>query len=88
MGMGAILFNGSEPSEQIGNTLSTKRPMWNIVKIALAVSKKMTFVLFVCVEVLRPSQPNGAINLLYILRKGLLNIFPIQMHGDANLILP
>ena len=44
MGMTAILFNG-EPFEQIVNILSTGGPMWNLV--------------FVCVEVLRPSQPNG-----------------------------
>ena len=34
MGMAAILFNGVEPFEQIGNTLSTEGPMWNMVKIA------------------------------------------------------
>ena len=34
MGMVVILFNGMEPSEQIGNTLLTNSPMWNLVKIA------------------------------------------------------
>ena len=29
--------------EQIGNTVSTKGPMWNLVKIAQAVSEKKTF---------------------------------------------
>ena len=41
--MVAILFNGTEPSEQTGNTLSTKGPTWNLVKIAQAVSEKKTF---------------------------------------------
>ena len=40
MGMAAILFNGLEPFKQIVNILSTKRPMWNLVKIAQAVSEK------------------------------------------------
>ena len=43
MGMAAILFNSAEPFEQIGNTLSTIGPMWNLVKIAEAVSEKKTF---------------------------------------------
>ena len=34
MDMVAILFNGSEAFEQIGNTLSTEGSMWNLVKIA------------------------------------------------------
>ena len=34
MYMAAILFNGAEPFEQIGNTLSTDGPVWNLVKIA------------------------------------------------------
>ena len=40
MGMAAILFNGVEPFKQIINTLSTEGPMWNLVKIAHAVSEK------------------------------------------------
>ena len=40
MDMAAILFNGTEPFEQIGNTLSTEGPMYNLVKIAQAVSEK------------------------------------------------
>ena len=40
MGMGAILFNGAEPFEQIVNTLSTEDPTWNLVKIAQAISEK------------------------------------------------
>ena len=40
MGMVTILFNGEEPFEQIGNTLSTEAPMWNLMKIAQAVSGK------------------------------------------------
>ena len=36
MGMGAILFNGTEPFEKIVNTLSTGGPMWNLVKTAQA----------------------------------------------------
>ena len=41
MDMAAILFNGAEPFEQIGNTLLTEGPMK--VKIAQAVSYKKTF---------------------------------------------
>ena len=40
MGMAAILFNGAEPFEQIGSTLSTEETMWNLVKSAQAVSEK------------------------------------------------
>ena len=39
MSMAAILFNGVEPFKQIVNTLSTEGPMWNLVKIAPAVSE-------------------------------------------------
>ena len=46
MGMAAILFNGTEPFEQIGNTLSTEGPMWNLVKIAQAVSEMKTFKIY------------------------------------------
>ena len=34
MGMAAILFNDVKPFEQIGNTLLTEGPMWNLVKTA------------------------------------------------------
>ena len=40
MGMAAILFKGTEPFKQIIYTLSTEGPMWNMVKIARAVSEK------------------------------------------------
>ena len=40
MGMAAIFFHSSEPFEQIGNILLTEGPMWNLVKIAQAVSEK------------------------------------------------
>ena len=43
MGMVAILFNGAEPIEQFFNIFLTENPMWNLVKIAQAVSKKKTF---------------------------------------------
>ena len=43
MGMAAILFSGTEPFEQIFNSLSTEGPMLNLVKIAQAVSEKKTF---------------------------------------------
>ena len=43
MDMVAILFNGAEPFEQIGNILSTLGPRWNLVKTAPAVSEKNTF---------------------------------------------
>ena len=39
----AILFDGAEPFEQIGNTLLTEGPMWNLVKIAQMVSEKKIF---------------------------------------------
>ena len=42
MGM-AILFKGAETFEQIGNTLSTECPMWNLVRIAQAVSEEKLF---------------------------------------------
>ena len=40
MGVAAILFNGTEPFDLIINTLSTKGPMWNLVKIVQEVSEK------------------------------------------------
>ena len=40
MGIAAILFNGAAPFKQIVNTLSTEGTMWNLVKIARAVSEK------------------------------------------------
>ena len=42
MDMEAILFYGAEPFEQIVNTPSTEGPMWNLVKIGLAISEKKT----------------------------------------------
>ena len=51
--MAAILFNGAEPFEEIGNTLSAKGPLWNLVKIAQAISEKKTFknytILYMCI---------------------------------------
>ena len=43
MSMAAILFNVAEPFEQIGKTLSTEGPVWNLVKNAQAVLEKKTF---------------------------------------------
>ena len=43
MGMAAILLSCAEPLERIGNILLTEGPMWNLVKIAEAVSEKKTF---------------------------------------------
>ena len=43
MGMAAILFDGAEPFERIGNTLWTEGPMWSLVKIAQTLSEKRTF---------------------------------------------
>ena len=40
MGMAAVLFNGAEPFEKIVSYLSTEGIMWNLVKIAHAVSQK------------------------------------------------
>ena len=40
MGMTAILFNGTEPFEQIVSTLLTDWPMWSLVKFAQAISEK------------------------------------------------
>ena len=31
MGMAAILFDGAKPFEQIGSTILTEGPMWNLV---------------------------------------------------------
>ena len=39
-GMAAILSNGAELFEQIGNALSTEGPMWNLVKSAQTISEK------------------------------------------------
>ena len=33
MGMAAILFNGTEPFDQIVNILSTEGHIWNLIKI-------------------------------------------------------
>ena len=43
MGMATILFNRAEPFKQIVNTLFTEGPMWNMEKIAQAVSEKKIF---------------------------------------------
>ena len=40
MSIAAILYDGAKQFEQIGNTLFTEGPMWNLVKIAQAVSEK------------------------------------------------
>ena len=40
MDMAAILFNGTEPFEQIVNMPLTEGPMWDLVKIGEAVSEK------------------------------------------------
>ena len=40
---GGLLVKWWELFEQIGNTLSTEGPMWNLVKIAQGVSEKKTF---------------------------------------------
>ena len=42
MGMSAILFNDAEPLKQNDKIPSTKYTMWNLVKIGLAVSEKMS----------------------------------------------
>ena len=39
-GHAAVLFSGAELFEEIGNTLSTEDPMWNLVKIRQAISEK------------------------------------------------
>ena len=38
--MAAVLFSGAEPFKQNVNTLSKEGPLWNLVKIAQAVSEK------------------------------------------------
>ena len=48
MDMAAILFNGAGPFEQIGNTLSIKGPMWDLVRTAQAVSEKTTLQIWPC----------------------------------------
>ena len=70
MGMVAILFNGGEPFEQIGNTLSTEGPMSNLVKIAQAVSEKKTF-------------KNNTILYMYI-AQGQGQITPREQNFDYN----
>ena len=40
MGMATILLSGAKPFEQIVNTISTEGPLWNLVKIAQAISEK------------------------------------------------
>ena len=52
MGMAAILFPGVELFEQIGNALSTKGNMCNMVKIAQEVSEKTLknyTILYMCI---------------------------------------
>ena len=51
MGMATILFDGSKPFEQIGNTLLIEGPMWNLVKIAQAVSETKTLHNFIDVYI-------------------------------------
>ena len=41
MGMEVILFDGAESFEQTGNTLLTKGPMWNLVKIAILINEQI-----------------------------------------------
>ena len=43
MSMAVILFNGTEPFEQIVNILSTEGPMWNLAKILQVVSEEKSF---------------------------------------------
>ena len=43
MDMAAILFNGAEPFKQMVNILSTEGSIWNLVKIAQAISEKKAF---------------------------------------------
>ena len=44
--MASLLLIFAEPFEQIGNTLLTEDPMWNLMKIAQAVSENKTFKIF------------------------------------------
>ena len=61
MDMAAILFNGTELFKQNWNTLSTEGPMWNLVKIAQAVSEKKTFknytILYMYIQGARADNP-------------------------------
>ena len=43
MGMAAIMFNSTEPFEQIVNILSTEGPILNLVKTAQAALEKKIF---------------------------------------------
>ena len=43
MGMAAILFDGAEPFEEVGNIILIEGRMWNLVEIPQAVSEKKTF---------------------------------------------
>ena len=50
IGMAAILFNVTDPFEQIVNTLSTGGLMWNLMKIAQAFSEKTfkNYIFYIC----------------------------------------
>ena len=56
MGTAATLFNDTKPCEQIVNTLSTKGPVRNLVKIAPAVSQKKAFKYYTMLYLLAQGQ--------------------------------
>ena len=43
MGKATILFNGAAPFEEVINTFSLEGPMWNLLKIAQAISESKIF---------------------------------------------
>ena len=43
MGKANILFNGTEPFEEVVNTFSLEGPMWNLLKIAQAILETKIF---------------------------------------------
>ena len=54
MGMATILFNSTEPFDQVVNILSTEDSMWNLMKVVQEVSEKKTFKHFTILYMYRP----------------------------------
>ena len=80
MDIAAILFNGAEPYEQIGNTLSTEGHMWNLVKIARVVSEKMTFKNYTILY-MHIAQGQGQITPMHLYGKMLKKIIFLMTDG-------
>ena len=70
MGMVAILFNGAEQFKRIDNIPLREGPMWNLVSIGQAVSKKTTFTDYVI--------------FLYVYSTGTRAVNPGRQNFDCN----